>query len=285
MTGLFSGGKDSYLTCHMTYEIIKKLEKELDIKIGWDVLHCYTGTGNPKTFEYVLKIATKEGWQLYVEYPEDNREYPQNAYIKVLYEKGYLGRKWHAVWLRILKIDSMRRFYRNHPDTWFVSGKAPTNSKRRRKQMEKALKRGKTIESLYAGIDDNLPSIKPMFYLTKGDTWQMITQRGLSIIESYKTTGHSEECRCPAFATMQEYHSIKMWEPQEAIDIDILNDQYGGWYKVQDKRGRWYLKNFGKWGEPPKTKTTLDEEQCQLGEAMEDLACFDCSAANLDTEL
>lgn len=284
MTGLFSGGKDSYLTCHMTAEIIKELEQELGIKIQWDVLHCYTGTGNKKTFKYVLDIATKEGWQLYVEYPEENSEYPQNAYIKVLHERGFLGRPWHSVWLKALKYNSMVRFQKKNPDTWFVSGKAPTNSKRRKKQMEKAVRRGKTVESLYMGKEDRIQAVKPMFYLTKADTWKMIQERGLQIIESYKFTGHSEECRCPAFATVAEYESIKMWEPADARDIDILDEQYGGWHMVQDKRGRWYEKNFGKWGQPPKGKTTLDEEQRQLGEDLEDIACFDCSAGNLDTE-
>lgn len=282
LTGQFSGGKDSYLTCRITAEAIKELEQELGIEIEFDVLHCYTGTGAHKTFKYVLETATKEGWHLNVEFPDNDPNYPQNAYIRVLHEKGFLGRSWHGVWFRVLKVDSMRRFYANNPDTWYVSGKAPTNSRRRKEQMENALKKGRTIESLYAGMDDGLPWVKPIFYYTKAETWDMIRERGLQIIDSYNYTGHSEECRCPAFATLKEYGSLKMWNPEDATDIDILNEQYGGYHRVQDKRGRWYMKNFGKWGVPPKRKTILDVEQAQITEAMEDLACFDCSAVALE---
>lgn len=272
--GLFSGGKDSYLTCKLAHQAIR----EIDPEIKFDVLHCYTGTGSHETFEYVLKICEKEGWHLNVEFAGNDPNYPQNAYMRVLHDKGFLGRGWHAVWLRVLKLDGMRRYFKNNPDAWFVSGKSPNNSKRRKAQLVKWMKRGKTIESLFAGIDDGLPSVKPMFFLTKKDTWKMIRELGLEIMDSYNYVGSSKECLCPAFATLEELAMLKRWSPTDAIDIEILNEQYGGYHKARDKRGRYYRKNFGKWGQPPKGATVLDENQEQL----EDLACFECSTMRLN---
>lgn len=284
-TGLFSGGKDSLVTCLLSYEAIQDINKEQGLNIGFNVLHCYTGIGSHENFEYVLKTANKYGWHLTVEYPNQDEEYPQNELLKVLWVWGFAGRKWHKVWLKALKYNSIRRYYKAHPETWFISGKSPTNSERRKQQVERALKQGRTVEDLYAGYDDNLPSIKPMFFVTKAETWQIVRERNLQLVSSYERQSHSLECLCPGFATLTEHKELRGWKDTRplAIDLDILNEQYGGWHYVTDKRGRKYLKNFGTWGNPPKTKALKDNQE-QLTEAMEDLACVECSALRLEVD-
>lgn len=271
-----SGGKDSLVTLVLSYEAIKQIEKELDITIDFDVLHCYTGTGAFETFDYILQTANDRGWRLNVEYPNQDADYPQNVLLDVLMEWGFAGRKWHKVWLKALKYNGIRNHYRKHKDTWFISGKAPTNSQKRKLEMQKKIKAGRPVESLYAGIDDNLPFISPMFFMTKADTWQIVKDRNLKLVDSYVWLSHSLECLCPAFATPEEFAELQRWRPDLATDISILNDQYGGWHYVKDARGRSYKKNFGKWGMPPKTKN-LKEDQEQL-QFLEELVCVECSA-------
>ena len=58
--GLFSGGKDSLVACHLLAEM-----GELD-----EVLYCKTGIGLDENFDYVVDTCKKYNWKLNIEQPK-----------------------------------------------------------------------------------------------------------------------------------------------------------------------------------------------------------------------
>lgn len=300
LVGMYSGGKDSLLTATLTFKAIQELKQE-GIEVDFECIHCVTGTGSAENFEFVLKSCQERGWKVHIEYPNGNIEYPQEEILAIVKEMGFNGPDLHAINMRRLKIQSIERWLAEEigletvgsisqetvqkiiaAGVWFVSGKAPTNSIRRKRQLEAALRKGKTIEDLLASVDDGIPGIKPMFFKTKAWTWRKIREMKLNIVASYEKVHHSLECLCPSFVTKSEMEMLRIFYKDLWTDMMILSDQYGGKHWVTDEKGRRYLKDFGRYGEPPKHKK-LKKEQQQLMEcskSLEDLACFECGIHN-----
>lgn len=288
---LFSGGKDSLVTVHVTQEAITQL-KAVGIAVEMEVLHCYTGTGAPRNFEYVLAMAQKNGWKLAVEWPQGEHEYPQMPYVRYIRENGFPSHNMHSAVMRMLKIESMERYLQKqlgndvgldtkawkerllHGGIWLVSGRGAGNSTRRKKKHQKELKSA-SFEEVTARIEDTLPFVKPLVRASRVYVWEYIRAKNLELIDTYALVHHSLECNCGSMAKKGELNELALWGKETdniATDIKILNDQYGGKHLVTDELGRTYLKDFGYWGWKPKRKVKLSAKQQQLAE----LVCVDC---------
>lgn len=288
---MFSGGKDSLVTVNITQKAIAELRKK-GRKVKMTVLHCYTGTGAPRNFDYVLAMARDNGWNLHVEWPQDQKEYPQLPYMRYLQENGFPSHSLHSAVMRMLKIESMERFMQKrlgsdvgldtkdwkerllNGGVWLVSGRGAGNSVRRKNKHNKERK-STDFKELTARIEDTLPFVKPLIRASRTYVWNYIRKHDLKLIDTYAFVHHSLECNCGAMAKKGELKELQLWNEQTdniAVDIAILNDQFGGKHPVTDERGRTYLKDFGYWGWKPKRKVKLDEKQEQLAE----LVCFGC---------
>lgn len=294
---LFSGGKDSLVTAMITELAIKKLAEQ-GVSVQMELLHCYTGTGHPDNFRYVLATADKHNWKLNVEWPADNSEYPQLPYMYFLRDVGFPSRSLHSMIMNILKIKSMERFLQKRlgddvgidsqawrdrvmvSGLWLVSGRGRKNSKRRQRKADKEL-RVKTEEELTAAIEWSLPFVKPLFNKPKRFVWDFIRQHNLELPESYAFVHHSMECNCGAMAKKGELKEIERWYKDLATDLKILTDQFGGMHEVVDEIGRTYRKDFGRWGWVAEKKfRRLTKEQTQMTEfdrRIEAIACFECA--------
>lgn len=290
---LFSGGKDSLVVVKITELAIAKL-KEMGIVVEMEVLHCYTGTGAPRNFDYILQMAEKNGWKLVIEWPQDEKEYPQLPYMRFLQEVGFPSHDLHSMVLRILKFESMERYMLKalgsdisidskawqekvlHGGIWLVSGRGAKNSNKRKGYHDQERKEA-SFDDLTARIEWNLPFIKPLIRTSKTFVWDFIKKHSLELIDTYAWVHHSLECNCGAQAKKGELKELHTWQDQTdniATDIDILIDQFGGKYEVEDELGRKYVKDFGYWGwKPKKANRKLDKKQKQL----EEIVCWECS--------
>lgn len=203
--GLFSGGKDSLVTCHFLHKL----------GVMDEVLYCNTGVNLPENLFYVINTCKQFGWKLNMVQPKENETYEDfvrkfrfphaGAHSMIM---GYL--KWHP----------MRTWARQHRDEQFAfcSGRRFKESKRRSKIL------GKTtiIEQT-----EKMTFVAPLYYWTDEDVWNYIKENSLTRCPVYETLHISGDCLCGAFAEPEEIHLIKIFHPEFHDWLLSLEEKYG----------------------------------------------------------
>ena len=239
--GLFSGGKDSLVTCHYLWRM-----GVLD-----EVLYCKTGVGVKENFEYVLETCNKYGWRLHVEAPE-----PRFSYDEFVRRWGFPHRGVHGGVMNSLKWQSIRRYNRAHPDEHlaFVSGRRTKESWRR------GTLKGMQSPIMYAeGEAKRYPllTVAPLYYWRDDQIWQYVKDNSLETCPVYKTLHLGGDCLCGCYSELGEAELIAIFHPELAAYLQALEKKYGG-----------------KWGS--QSSITGAKQQRTLSEFVQSVACTDC---------
>ena len=203
--GLFSGGKDSLVACHLLSQM-----GVLD-----EVLYCKTGIGLEENFDYVLDTCNKYGWKL-------NVELPKFSYEDIIKKMGFPGEQMHYAVMGYLKWHSIRRFEkkRRSEKIGFISGVREKESKRRFKTHKAQIERPEG--------DKQLCFIKPLFHWSNDDVWDYFHKHNLIKCPVYDTLHLSGDCLCGCFAEPHESKLIAIFHPEMAEHIRELEEKYGG---------------------------------------------------------
>lgn len=226
LIGLFSGGKDSLVACHLT---------NVD-----EILYCKTGIGLDENFSYVVDTCNKYGWKL-------NIEEPKFSYEDIIKKMGFPGPQMHSAVMGYLKWHSIRRFERSRRDEHigFISGVRQKESKRRFRAHKQAIERPEG--------DKHLCFIKPLLYWSNAQLWDYFHKHSMTKCPVYDTLHLSGDCLCGCFAEPHESKLIAVFHPQMAEHIKNLEEKYGG---------RWGYGNGGMSMRGALKQQTLDSLVC-----------------------
>lgn len=243
LTLLFSGGKDSLLTGHVSKPIADKLG------LKFEVLYCNTGVGVKENFEYVLKTCNELGWKLTVEYTD-----PRFNYEEIVKRYGFPGQGMHTGVMRWLKWFSIRRYARAHMDEkiGFLSGRRKGESRRR-------MTLNSPIQLNAEGERKDCPilTIGPLFYWSNKQVWDYVAANKLEVCPVYETLHISGDCLCGCFAESGEAELLAIFHRDTAEYLQKLEKKYGG-----------------KWGHNSSICGAMN--QSQLDGFIEEIACTDC---------
>lgn len=199
--GLFSGGKDSLVTCHYLWE--KGLLNE--------VLYCKTGIGVKDNFDYVQTTCKKYNWKLNVIEP-----LPHETYEIFVKRFGFPKQSMHGAVMGYLKWHPMRK--------WCRDNKALLCSGRRQKESRRRMRLSKYIDN----PEKNIFICSPLFYWTTVDVWSYINRNNLEICPVYETMHMSGDCMCGAYSALGEAELIATFHPELANEIQVLETKYKG---------------------------------------------------------
>lgn len=239
--GLFSGGKDSFVTCHF----LSKLGV-LD-----EVLYCNTGVAVPENLLYVLSTCKMFGWKLNTVSPKDGEKFED--FVRKF---GFPGQGAHSMVMGYLKWHPMRTWARQHRQEQFafVSGRRAKESNRRGAIMSKS----GTIEHT-----EKMTFIAPLFHWTDTDIWNYIKDNDLQRCPVYETLHISGDCLCGAFSELGEMFIIKVFHKQLYDFLLSLEDKYGG-----------------KWGNGMSARGAKKQSQISGYLSNDDLICNECMIRN-----
>lgn len=228
--GLFSGGKDSLVACHLLSKM----------GILNEVLYCKTGIGLSDNLSYVIDTCKQYHWRLHIEEPEPRFSY--ESYIK---RWGFPSAQNHSVVMGWLKWYSMRRFEKKHrgEHIGFVSGVRQKESRRRFKTHKQAMDHP----------EKHLYFIKPLFDWTDLQVHEYIRDHKLHKCPVYQTLHLSGDCLCGCFAELHESKLIAIFHPEMAQRIKGLEEKYGG---------KWGSNNGGMSMRGAMKQETLDSLVC-----------------------
>src|SRR6185503_999076 len=186
--GLYSGGKDSVVACHVMANKVKLT----------DVLYAKTGVGLKENVEFVEQYCKKMGWNLIVCEPKEGEHYED--YVRKF---GFPHQPMHSSIMGFLKYHPWRKWYKEHKDEniVLVSGRRVTESKRRNKLMRKIkfsddqqkdrekyqeevqkMIMKETPRKIHKGIEktqDGLRFAAPILTWSTGDIWWYIRKHQL----------------------------------------------------------------------------------------------------------
>lgn len=247
---LFSGGKDSLVTGHVSKPIAEKLG------LDYEALYCHTGVGVKENFEYVLKTCNELGWKLNVEYAN-----PRFGYEEIVRRYGFPQQGIHTGVMRWLKWFSIRHYARAHMDEKiaFLSG-------RRKKESRRRMTLNTPIQLNAEGERKDCPilTVGPIFYWTNKQVWDYVRDNKLEICPVYETLHISGDCLCGCFAESGEAELLAIFHPETAQYLAGLEKKYGG-----------------KWGHNSSICGAMKQEQLDgfmsaANETIEEIACTDC---------
>ena len=200
---LFSGGHDSLCATHLTMTAA--------LPIAPEVLHINTGTGIPKTLEFVRETCRRYGWPL-KEYQSDER------YEDIVLEHGFPGPGAHGFMYIRLKERAIQKVLREHraPLRWrqrkilFVTGVRSQESTRRMGHVEPL------------AVEGRIAWAAPIMGWSHADKHAHIRDNALPKNEVVERLCMSGECLCGAFAKKDELREIELWYPNVARRIRAL---------------------------------------------------------------
>lgn len=222
LVGMFSGGKDSQVTCLET----AKLAKELNIP--FEVVHCSTGVGVKETFQHVLKICGENNWRLHVTTP-----LPHETYRIFIHRFGFPGPGIHNAVMGFLKWHPLRKWCREHKTEGIglISGRRRKESARRAKM--------RSFKTPIVQAEPNMLMVSPLYYKPDEWVWNYIRENNLEICPVYKTLHISGDCLCGAFAEEGERELIRIFHPDEYAFLEAIEKEFGGrwgWFTNPDKK-------------------------------------------------
>lgn len=214
--GLFSGGKDSLVTCHYLW------------KLGLlnEVLFCHTGVGVKENFQFVLETCNKFGWKLNVVYPKTGETFED--FVRKF---GFPKQGAHNIVMGFLKWHPMRRWYREHQSEGIalVSGRRKKESQRRAKM--KSMKDPISLEEM-------MLFVAPLYHLPDSVIWNYIATNKLARCPVYETMHISGDCLCGSFSESGEAELLTIFHPETAKSLHALEEKYGGmWGNGSSMRG------------------------------------------------
>lgn len=200
--GLFSGGKDSLVACHV-------MQDELD-----GVLYCKTGIGLDENFNYVKDITQKLGWKLNILEPRKDQTY--EMFVKKF---GFPGFGIHSAIMGFLKYMPMRRFHRAHEQELesYISGVRRKESKRRMRTVKSKI-----------NIMERIKFEAVLFDWSTKDVWDYIKKHELELCPVYETMHMSGDCMCGSFSQSGEAELLATFHSYMAKRIEALEQKYGG---------------------------------------------------------
>ncbi|HTH22745.1 MAG TPA: phosphoadenosine phosphosulfate reductase family protein [Nitrososphaeraceae archaeon] len=199
--GLFSGGKDSLVACHL-------MQDKLD-----GVLYCKTGIGLDENVAYVKDTCQTFGWKLEIVEPKKGE-----TYADFIRKFGFPHSGIHSSIMGYLKWHPMRKFARENPCT-FVSGRRKKESRRR------TLKLKSDTEHFPR---EKMSFYSPLYSWTTRDVFDYIKRFKLRLCPVYDTLHMSGDCLCGAFSESGEAELIATFHSYMAERIKILEQTYGG---------------------------------------------------------
>ena len=199
--GLFSGGKDSLVACHL-------MQDKLD-----GVLYCKTGIGLDENVAYVKDTCQTFGWKLNIVEPKKGETYQD--FIRKF---GFPHQGMHSAIMGFLKWHPLRKFARENGGCLFISGRRPKESRRRMGKVKNRIDKAEkhiTFESA-------------LFDWTTPQVWDYIKKNELKKCPVYETLHMSGDCLCGAFSESGEAELIATFHSYMAERIKTLEPQYGG---------------------------------------------------------
>ena len=206
--GLFSGGKDSLVTCHKAWK---------DGLLGDNpkVLYCRTGVGLNE--EYVKEICSKFGWELIIVEPA-----PHETYEIFVKRFSFPHEGMHSAVMGFLKWHPMRKWYNQQKklgrDIIFLSGRRKKESKRRMR-MKSNKKLVKT---------EGMTFLSYIYEMQTVEVWDYLKENNLQRSPIYDTMHLSGDCLCGAFSSKGESDWLSVFHPEMAKRFMELEKKYGG---------------------------------------------------------
>lgn len=196
IVGLFSGGNDSTVLCHM-------LRGELT-HLG----HCNTGIGIEQTRQFVRDCAA--AWHLPL-----LEVHPPTTYRELVIERGFPGPAQHWKMYQRLKERGLREVRRSlvsgsrRQRVIFVAGRRRAESARRANVPERDTTGSiEWISPLVDWTDEMMAEYRRMFDVPRNEVSDQLHMSG--------------ECLCGAFATKGELDEIGFFFPEVAAEIRAL---------------------------------------------------------------
>lgn len=224
--GLFSGGKDSAVTCDVLDQA-GKLEAAVALR---------TRLCTPDWEEFVRAFCDERKWSLEF---YDTTE----SYERLVLKYGFPGPTKHSWFMRYLKGRAIVQFKKYRPGAILASGV----------RTDESVKRLGNVKPV--GMWEGVPILAPIFDWTTEETWAHFYSRGFERSPAYSTLQISGDCLCGAYAREGEYEALKFHYPEMGAYLDSIGDA------IKEKhpgRCKW---GWG-WQQPIKAKTGGEQFIC-----------------------
>ncbi len=199
--GLFSGGKDSLVSC-----LVAKVK---------EVLYCRTGVGLNE--DYVKEMCDKFNWELNIVEPKINE-----AFEDFVRKFSFPHQGMHSAIMGFLKYHPIRKWHREQEklgrDITFISGRRKKESKRRMRM--------KSVTA--SNVMERMKFFSPIFDWETVDVWDYIKKHNLKRSPIYETMHMSGDCMCGAFSKRGESQWLNIFHPEIAKRFLELEKKYGG---------------------------------------------------------
>jgi 3'-phosphoadenosine 5'-phosphosulfate sulfotransferase (PAPS reductase)/FAD synthetase len=227
IVGLFSGGNDSTVMCHLMRKRLTHLG------------HANTTIGIEKTREFVRQTASQWGIELMEFAPPREVDH----YRSLVLDQGFPGPGHHFKMYQRLKergLHQMRRTLvkEKNQRIVFVAGRRREESRRRANipEMER---------------EGSMVWVSPMVHWTKMDLNTYRLMHDVPVNEVTDLLHMSGECLCGSFAHEGELDEIEMWFPETARIIKSLEQEIADREDIPNKRKKW---GWGAGEKPKKEK-------------------------------
>lgn len=198
---LFSGGKDSIVSTHLSME-----------NGAHEVLHINTGIGIRECREYVRDVCYTRKWPLRELHP------PDKTFRDFVLKYGFPGpggHKYSYVWLKeraLMKLTRETKTKRSDR-VMFCTGVRNLESARRMGYVEPVVRTGARVW------------VAPIYQMNDIDMANYRKAHNLQLSEVSRRFGMSGECLCGAFAAPGEMERLEATYPEAAAQIHILEDE------------------------------------------------------------
>jgi len=218
---LFSGGRDSLVVTHITWNMVQTLH--LDFK----VIHVNTTCALPGVQEYVKEICNRLKWPLRVLDPKID--------FWTLVEKWGAPtprRRWCCYHL---KLEPVREYTKTTtPPRLHILGLRARESAGR-------LKRAKNnqLKQLYRDFKSEAWAYNPIFWWKEEDVEEYIKEHDLPVSSTYENLGTSGECFCGAFKTEKQLLQVKANYPrffEKLVKLESKFHNGGSLFYISGKR-------------------------------------------------
>lgn len=215
IVGLFSGGNDSTVMCHVMKDRLTHLG------------HANTTIGVEQTRQFVRETAY--AWNIPLMEFKPPREV--DRYRSLVLDQGFPGPGHHYKMYQRLKergLNEMRRALvkNRNQRVVFIAGRRREESKRRANVPE--------MERLGSMI-----WVSPMVHWSKIDLNTYRLMHDVPVNEVTDLLHMSGECLCGSFAHSGELDEIEMWFPEVTQQIKNLESEIADRTDIPDKRKKW----------------------------------------------
>ncbi len=213
--GLFSGGNDSTVMCHMMRARLTHLG------------HANTTIGIERTREFVRQTSRDWGMELLEFAPPREVDHYENLVL----EHGFPGPGHHFKMYQRLKERGLHQMRRTlvkdrSQRIVFLAGRRREESRRRINvpEMER---------------EGSMVWVSPMVHWTKIDLNTYRLMHDVPVNEVSALLHMSGECLCGSFAHSGELEEIEMWFPETAATIRSLERRIADRSDIPEKRKKW----------------------------------------------